>query len=162
MDNLKIRELEIDDIPQIVKLKQEFKKDQRDRNTFGVHISNSQSDNCYSEYEKYFTTNNNKRIFVAIEDDTIVGMIKAIIRRDDPSFEFGEHAHICDLFVLKQYRNYKISVGLYRRCKEWVKSQGCRYLTAYTFGFNDLIKKSMHVIGMKEYKIMYVRDINDD
>ena len=89
-------------------------------------------------------------------------MIKAIIRKDDPSFEFGEHAHICDLFVLKEYRDYRICIELYLRCKKWIKDQGCKYITAYTFGFNELIKKSMHILGMKEYKVMYVRDISDD
>lgn len=159
---MKIRELEINDIPQIVKLKQEFNKDQKDRNTFGTNISNSQLDDCYSQYEKYFTINNNKKIFVAVKDDKIVGMIKVIIRKDDPSFEFGEHAHICDLFVLEKHRSYRVCIELYMHCKKWIKSQGCRYITAYTFGFNELIKKSMHILGMKEYKIMYVRDINDD
>lgn len=161
MINLEIRELKTNDIQQIVELKQEFNKDQNDRNTFGTHIGNFQLDYYYSQYKKYFITNN-KKIFVAVVDDKVVGMIKAIIRKDDPSFEFGEHAHICDLFVLKEYRDYRICIELYLRCKKWIKDQGCKYITAYTFGFNELIKRSMHILGMKEYKVMYVRDISDD
>lgn len=158
---LKIRELELTDIEEVIQLKEKFKEDQKVRNTLGENANVRPIRDDYKEYEEYFTTNKKKKIFVAVKDGAIIGMIKVIIRKDDPSFEFGENAHVCDLFVLEGHRSYRVCIELYLHCKEWIKSQGCRYITAYTFGFNESIRKSMHILGMKEYKIMYARDIND-
>ena len=161
-----IREMVKEDIAHVIRLREDFEEDQTSRGIFAANKNNKKKFKVDFRpmYERYFTDNkksHKKKIFVAVNENNVaIGMIKVIIQEHEPSFEYGPYAHVCDLFVDKRYRNFKICLNLYEHCKEWIKLQGCRYIIMYTCGFNNLIKKCMPILKMKEYKIIYACDLN--
>lgn len=105
------------------------------------------------DYFKNLYTKNNNAIFVAKEDDKVIGYIyiKAITSDDGP--ELNNVALIDGLYVLEEYRNQKIATKLISEAKSWAKEKDILYVTLNVLCDNLVARKLYYKEGFEEYSM---------
>lgn len=85
--------------------------------------------------------NNNGKCFLAIDNNTVVGLIMGIIRKYD---EYDYLDYICpkegiitELIVSKNIRSKGIGQLLIKKLEDYFKSIDCEYVLTDIFGYND-------------------------
>lgn len=154
---LDIRELRKDDIPQMLNLYTEFLKDQYGRNKY--FRGNVKVNKNFERYEKLINSDNCK-IFVGMDNNTLVGFAAVSIHNPDFFFEFDRHGYMYDGFVKEDYRTTKLSFKLYSTCEKWAKEKGCKYVTTYAYSFNEKVQTCFKAKKMEPYKIVYIKKLD--
>lgn len=102
---------------------------------------------------------NEQYIFVAIEDNKIVGFITGEIFKKKAWYnvQLGE---INNIFVLEEYRQKGIGKKLVKTMMDTFKQEGITNIDLYTFGNNIDAIKFYEKIGFKKYNVqmLYEKD----
>ena len=90
------------------------------------------SDEDITDYFDNFIDSENKKAFIAIENNQIIGYITAYIK-DQPSFwKIKTIGDISGLMVDKDYRRMGIATQLLSNCKDFFKEKNVMYYTLFT------------------------------
>ncbi len=96
--------------------------------------------------EKYFhktmesVKENNGKILLYEENNTIVGLIVGIVNNDATmtyDFHAPKRGRITELVVSKEYRHKNIGKKLLDSMKDYLKGIGCEKILIAVFGYND-------------------------
>ena len=113
-----------------------------------ISIDQDDLDKVHSEYrdkkaiidlEK--VKNNNGKCFIAIENNTVIGLIMGIIRKYDEfdylDYKCPKQGEITELIVSKNTRSKGIGQLLIKKLEDYFKSVDCEYIIVDVFGYND-------------------------
>lgn len=131
---MKIRLAEINDIPEICKLYNEF------------FVYNSEQQPQYyqtaketGQYPKSVIDNSVEDIYVAADGNFIVGLVHITEEKTPPYDCFVQHkyATIIDLFVTEDYRGKGVGRQLLEAAKQWAKTRGLDYIELNVLAENE-------------------------
>ena len=97
--------------------------------------------------------NNNGKIYLAQEENQIVGLIMGVIRKPEVEFDYerlNNMGEVIELIVTKKIRSKGIGYQLIHQMEEYFKSQNCHTINIDVFGYNDIgknfyLKNGYHV-----------------
>lgn len=148
---MEIRRATIDDIDSILHLKRKLKETETKYNT-----SLEPFDKVKEHYRKY-TRNDliskHRRIYLAIVDDKIVGMILGKLYRSLMIAGYKRRAYVSNLFVMKDYRKKGIGKALYNDLCNWFRENKVQEITLEIYSQNKIAQKLYKSIGFKEYSV---------
>lgn len=153
---LNIRTLKKEDIPQMLDLYLEFLKDINGRDKYfkDKEITNIRTKEIYEKMIKSDTV----QTFVGVDNQIIVGFYSVSINKSGFIFD-EENGYIYDGFIREDYRKTMLAFKLFDACEDWVKKQGCRYLTSCTHEFNKGVQTGFIYKKMEPYKTIYVKKL---
>lgn len=80
------------------------------------------------------------KIFLAVEDEEIVGAIIGVINNEDIdnyNFKAPKRGRICDLVVSKNHRGMGIGKLLLQTMEDYFKNEGCHGVMLDVFAYNE-------------------------
>ena len=116
------RKANIEDVNQLVELRKKQLIDE------GCYSEN----NIDAELEKYFSSsiiNENLIVWIATEDESIVGTCGVCFFQYPPSFSnvTGRIAYITNVYTRNEYRKQGIATKLLELINEEIKNKGCKF-----------------------------------
>ena len=104
---------------------------------------------------KEIIDDNNRPVFVAVEDDIVLGYAFCIIKQavNDNILTDIKTLYIDDLCVDENSRGMHIGKGLYEFVLDYAKSIGCYNVTLNVWALNDSAMKFYESCGLKPQKI---------
>ena len=84
------------------------------------------------------------KIFLAIKDNIVVGLIVGLINNEEEStYEFSvpKRGRVTELIVKEEYRKYGIGQKLMKHIEEYFKSVNCEGILLDVFSFNESAKE---------------------
>ena len=96
--------------------------------------------------EKYFEKTMDEvhkyegKIYLAIEDEKVVGLIVALINNEDEEtydFRAPKRGRVSELVVAEDYRSKHIGKFLLDKMEEYLKSVGCKGVLIDVFAYNE-------------------------
>ncbi len=88
--------------------------------------------------------NNNGKIYLAQEENQIVGLIIGVIRKPMIEFDYerlNNMGEVIELIVSKKIRSKGIGRELLNKMEKYFKSQNCCTINIDVFGYNDIGEK---------------------
>ena len=82
----------------------------------------------------------NGKIFLAVEDDNMVGLIMGLINNEEEStydFKAPKRGRVTELIVSSKSRSKGIGKMLLKTMENYFKEMGCKALLIEVFGYND-------------------------
>ena len=135
-----IKILRKENIPKVIDLYKKFIKDQMGKNKYCKKESVINEQEIY-EYYNQFLTSKREELFLAFDNkNEIIGFAAVSVMTPGFLFEFEKYGYIFDFFVKEEYRTFSLSLKLFKSCENWAKAHECKYLTAYTYYFNEKVK----------------------
>ncbi|MBU0898971.1 MAG: GNAT family N-acetyltransferase [Nanoarchaeota archaeon] len=127
-----IRKARLKDVPEIVKLWEEFGEE---------HIEITTKNNAKSEYQEKKTNakdiwekwirksirSKNSLVAVAEFERKLIGYVLSNIKKTPPVYKIDTFGYISDLFVKKQYRGSGISSKFKDESFKWFKEKGLKH-----------------------------------
>jgi ribosomal protein S18 acetylase RimI-like enzyme len=103
------------------------------------------------EYMKYCIENKNGEIFIAEDDNKIIGHCIVSIREmtDHEAFYDMKNVEIEDLCVDEQYRKKGIGKKLFEEVKKYAKENGIKYIELQVWEFNKNAREFYEHLDMK-------------
>ena len=87
--------------------------------------------------------NNEGKIYLAIYEDKIIGLIIGVIRKAENSFDY-ERLHnmgeVIELIVTKNSRKKRVGYELLNKMEEYFKEKNCYTINIDVFGYNEIGK----------------------
>ena len=87
--------------------------------------------------------NNEGKIYLAIYEDKIIGLIIGVIRKAENSFDY-ERLHnmgeVIELIVTKNSRKKRVGYELLNKMEEYFKEKKCYTINIDVFGYNEIGK----------------------
>lgn len=105
------------------------------------------------DYFKNFYDKENRKIFIALEDDKIVGYIYIKITSFSESPEKDIEALIDGLYVLEEYRGRNIATMLIEKAKSWAIDNNVKYISLNVLEKNEIAKKLYFKLGFETFSI---------
>lgn len=87
-------------------------------------------------FENLYTKNNNI-LYIALEENKIIGYIYVRIITSDNGPEIEHESLIDGLYVLEEYRNNGVATSLIEKAKKWSISKGVKYISLNALCKND-------------------------
>lgn len=104
-------------------------------------------------------------IFVAEYNKELIGFSEIKLDEKNSWFEIEKHALFVSIFVDKsKYKNLDfcdIAFKLYKSCENWAKEHKMKYLCADVYGENIRVRKLLTRRGFREYKIKFIKELNN-
>lgn len=146
---MEIRKAKKEDMKDIQKLRYLLAKYEKD---LGLNIVIPEWAYTYVGEKDFNYFLNEQYIFVAIEDNKIVGFITGEIFKKKAWYnvQLGE---INNIFVLEEYRQKGIGKKLVKTMIDTFKQEGITNIDLYTFGNNIDAIKFYEKIGFKKYNV---------
>ena len=144
---MKIRKATLEDVPTLAKLGVMLAKEHKN---FSKRVKiKGREKRLLAEYKKEIKNPKNA-IFVAIEDNKIVGYIECFV--DDSFIEFYNYPRgfIGELYVLKSYRRKSVGEKLLNHALKWFKSRKLREVRLEVFAGNH---PAIKLYEKKKFKI---------
>ena len=111
---------------------------------------NNEDSIAYSEDERKIYSKdleivkkNNGKIYLAKENDKVVGLIMGIIREPESDFDYcrpNKLGEVIELIVTKNIRSKGIGKTLLDKMEEYFKDNQCKTINIDVFGYNDIGK----------------------
>ena len=82
---------------------------------------------------------NDGKIYLAIEDNKVIGMILGIIEKPEYDFDYERKTkvgHVLELIVTKKVRNNGVGSKLLKRMEEYFFNKDCYTINIDVFGYN--------------------------
>lgn len=154
-----IKTLSKENIPQIIDLYKDFLKDQLNKNKYCKKESIMDEKGMYECYNQ-FLNSKDEELFLALDDkNEIIGFAAVSVMKPGFLFEFEKYGYIFDFFVKEGCRTFSLCLKLFKSCEDWARTHGCKYLTAYTYYFNEKVQKLLSFKKMDIYKICYIKNL---
>ncbi len=124
-----------------------------------------------SEYrEKYFTymledcNSQQGKIFVAVEENNIIGFIAGFVQnyddRDKLDYTCPKKGIVAELIVSKKVRSKGCGMLLLNKIEEYFKSIKCEYAQIDVFAYNEIAKNFYHKNNYKERMLTLFKKLN--
>lgn len=87
--------------------------------------------------------NNNGKVYLALENNIVVGLIIGVIRKKEVDFDYerpNNMGEVLELIVTKNIRSKGIGKKLLKRMEEYFKINNCKTINIDVFGYNDIGK----------------------
>lgn len=102
---------------------------------------------------------NKGKIFLASENNKIVGLIIGIINNENEetfNFKAPKRGRITELIITKNYRSNGLGNLLIEEAENYLKSIGCKAILIEVFGYNEMAKNfySKHGYFDRSYEVM--------
>lgn len=89
----------------------------------------------------YWLDDEDRVMFVAEADSTVVAQISAVEVEPPPIYKRGPRAHIDGLYVKEEYRRQGVASSLVKRVEQWAKTRGCDTLGVAAHRENETVNK---------------------
>ena len=90
----------------------------------------------FAKYIKRCIHSKNSTVFVAEENNKLVGYSLLLIKKNIPIFTIEKLGYMADLFVKKEYRGTGISSKFKDQAKSWFKKKGVKYISIMVYPEN--------------------------
>lgn len=100
-------------------------------------------------YPKYSIESNQDDIFVAIEDNTLIGFVHVKEDKTSPYDMIVQHkfAEVVDVFVEGPFRGHGVGPLLISAAKQWAKMRGLDYLELFVLTENENSRQFYEHVG---------------
>lgn len=109
--------------------------------------------------------NNNGKCFLAIDNNSVIGLIMGIIREysefDYLDYKCPKEGEITELIVSKNIRSNGVGQLLIDKLEEYFKSVNCEYILVDVFGYNDNAMKFYYKKGYHPRMTTCIKKIKD-
>lgn len=109
--------------------------------------------------------NNNGKCFLAIDNNSVIGLIMGIIREyneyDYLDYKCPKEGEITELIVSKNIRCKGVGQLLIDKLEEYFKSVNCEYVLVDVFGYNDNAMKFYYKKGYHPRMTTCIKKIED-
>ena len=109
--------------------------------------------------------NNNGKIYLAQENNQIVGLIIGVIRKPIVEFDYNRlnnMGEVIELIVTKKVRSKGIGYKLLNKMEVYFKSQNCYTINIDVFGYNDIGKRFYFKNGYHTRMMTVSKKIKDN
>lgn len=107
--------------------------------------------------------NNNGKCFLAIKNNTVIGLIMGIIRKYDEldylDYKCPKQGEITEFIVSKKIRSNGVGQLLINKMEEYFKSLDCEYIIVDIFAYNDNALKFYNKSGYHPRMITSIKKI---
>ena len=137
-----------------------------------VSIDNDKLDIVHKEYydkkaiiDLNEVKNNSGKCFLAIENNTVIGLIMGIITKysvnDYLDYKCPKRGEIIELIVSQKARSKGIGQALTKRMEDYFKSVKCEYILVDVFAYNDNAMKFYYKQGFHQRMTTCIKKIKD-
>ncbi len=112
---------------------------------------------CYLNYLKADLTKRNSGIFIALEDDEIVGMVVVKILKALPVSKYDKKGYISNLYVREPFRNRGVGKKLVQRAMAWLRSKDVPNVFLEIHAKNLSAQGLYRKLGFKDYSVKMVK-----
>ena len=142
--NMLIREFKNNDIEQIKDLLDELQEYVIEIDKFNLNIISSKYRDKYFDYMLEDCNTQQGKIFVAEEDNQIVGFIAGFVQtydeRDKLDYTCPKKGIVAELIVNKTSRSKGAGNLLLNKMEDYFKSSNCEYVQIDVFAYNNIAK----------------------
>jgi len=146
-----IRKATMKDFDKVLKIKLESKEEERKFNNELEPIEKVKTH--YEEYLKNDLNNEWRAVFVATENNKLIGFVTGKIYRTLYVSGFHRCGFISNVFVKKEFRKRKIAENLISELVNWLKKKGATRLSLELYENNTPAINLYHKLGFKNYSI---------
>lgn len=107
--------------------------------------------------------NNDGVIYLALEDNKVIGLIMGVIRKPEKDFDYerpNNMGEVIELIVTKNIRSKGIGRKLLKKQEEYFENQNCKTINIDVFGYNDIGKNFYFKNGYHTRMITVSKKIN--
>lgn len=107
--------------------------------------------------------NNNGSIYLAIEDNQVIGLIMGVIRKPEQDFDYNRPTfmgEVLELIVTKNTQNNGVGSKLLQKQEEYFKKNNCKTINIDVFGYNEIGKTFYYKNGYHPRMITVSKRIN--
>ena len=98
-------------------------------------------------------------IFVAVDDDSVIGFIEVSIKKNEPVFKVKKSGYIESLVVDKKCRRAHVGSSLLAYVKALLKKRGVGYITVTVYPSNRLAVEFWKKTGFKDISKIVISEI---
>ena len=143
-DNMIIREFKNNDIEQIKDLLVELQQYVIEIDKYNLNIISSKYRDKYFDYMLEDCNSQQGKVFIAEEDNQIVGFIAGFVQtydeRDELDYTCPKKGIVAELIVSKTLRSKGTGQSLLNKMEEYFKSSHCEYVQIDVFAYNNIAK----------------------
>ena len=139
MEIIEFNEIYVDEVKKLLKELQEYIVS---LDPYHFNIINDYDAKIYSK-DLEIVKKNNGKIYLAKENDEVIGLIMGIIREPESDFDYcrpNKLGEVIELIVTKNIRNKGIGKTLLDKMEEYFKDNECKTINIDVFGYNDIGK----------------------
>ena len=133
-------------LDKLIKDEKKYNDNINDQNTIG------------NFYEK-FQNNENNKLFIAVENNNVLGYIFVKITDPNKNAEIYKEAIIDALYVDEEYRNKGVATSLIEKVKEYSKYMGARKISINVISSNETAKKLYYKLGFNDFSIRLKQEL---
>lgn len=152
---MKVRKATMDDFEELMKLKILSKKEELKYSETLKPLNKTKK--YYSKYLKADFNSDHRIIFVAIENEKIIGMIGGKFYKTIPILKHPKKGYISNLYIAKAHRKKGIAKKLISRMLKWFKQNGVPHISLEIHVDNMAAQNLYHKLGFKDYTIKLVK-----
>lgn len=101
-------------------------------------------------------------VFVAEEDDQLIGQIMGTLRELPPVFKLTLYGYVTDIVVDPQARRRGVGEALFRALRAWFREQGASHLQLQVAHNNPASQAFWRVMGCTDYTETLWYDLEED
>lgn len=139
---------EVTQLEEVNKCNEFLKELVKDEKRFNDNIDDNAQINNY--YENFYKIENNK-LFIAKENENIIGYIFIKITNPKQNAEIYKEALIDALYVEKEYRNKGVATQLINKAKEFSKEKDAKKISINVIKDNENALNLYHKLGFEEF-----------
>lgn len=111
--------------------------------SYHFNIINSDYEDKIFKRDMDEVNNNDGKVYLAIEDNMVVGLIMGVIRKPEKDFDYerpDNMGEVIELIVTKNIISKGIGRKLLNKLEEYFENQNCKTINIDVFGYNDIGK----------------------
>lgn len=138
------------DVPVVATLQQEFITEHQklyDSTFYALHLDASTE---WSSWALKRLQSNELGLFIAVENDTIIGYISGYIETRAPIYKLQTVGYISNMYVLLNFRGKRIGSKLHRALLQWFKEKSVAHIELNVDAQATATIATWHHLGYKE------------
>lgn len=163
-DNMIIREVTNNDVDQIKDLLVELQQYVIEIDKYNLNIISAEYRDKYFEYMLEDCSSQQGKIFVAEEENKIIGMIAGYVQdydeRDKLDYLCPKKGIIAELIVSKNIRGKGTGQMLLNKIEDYFKSINCEYTQIDVFAYNNIAKNFYYKNNYEERMLTLFKKLN--
>ena len=144
-----IREATIDDVPKILPVWREFMEFHAQRDGYFAICEGAEE--AFASYVRENIEKDDSCVFVAQENDEIVGYCQCHVAKTPPVFETKIKGDMGDLAVIEKYRRNGIGEQMFERAMQWFRSKGLERVEVRVAVTNEISTQFWRKMGFSTY-----------
>ena len=159
-----IREFKNTDIEQIKDLLVELQQYVIEIDKFNLNIISAEYRDKYFDYMIEDCISQQGKVFVAKEDNRIIGFISGFVQsydeRDKLDYTCPKKGIVAELIVCKNVRSKGTGKMLLKKMEDYFKSINCEYVQIDVFAYNNIAKSFYHKNNYEERMLTLFKKLN--